>query len=508
MQKMDIIFKSITLLYRESFIENNDTNNSNDLVRTILNTIVTDSKYSMLGAGADKIENLKKFTLELCNSSDKPFDKEMIRQTVSLIMGEDVATVEILMRTIEDDLVEEKLKRAILTLKRYLNNYYKEYQINDVLSKAHYRFKNNRSGIKSTNDFIANLVTNLEALELTSKTKDPAIANEVDLGDESGLSEVLDSVKDDNTTLPKLKTGWQGFNTITSGGFRRGEMVLLASLQHKYKSGTTNSLFMQVAMENKPKMIDGTKKPLLLLISLEDDMVITTDFMYRYLYNDEHGELPDFSKVTPKEASDYIKKKLSVNGYHIKMLRVNPTEWSFKHLFNKIISYEADGFELHGVFMDYLGMVPTVGCNLSGPMGTDIRDLFRRVRNFFSVRKCTFFTPHQLSVDAKMLIRNGVPEATFVKELIGKGYFSGTKQLDQELDLILYNHIAKINGKACLTISRDKHRTPVILDDEYKYFYMPFPKGAPIPSDVHREKSLAVFPDANGSAGSDDVFDF
>ena len=498
MQKIDIIFKSITLLYRESFIQDNP-NSSNDLVRTVMKTIVTDGKYMMMGGSSDVTANLKKFTLDLCNNNDRPFDKEMIRQSVALILGENTNTLDILMRTINEDLETNKLNRVILTLKRYLNNYYKEYQISDILSNAHYRFKNNRSGIKSTNDFINNMVSALESLELTTKSKDPAIANEIDLGDDKSLDEVMEAVKDDGVTTSKLKTGWQALNRMTSGGFKRGETVTVGALQHKYKSGFTLSLFAQLAVYNKPQMLDETKKPLMLLISLEDDMSNVVDFLYRYLYNNEHNELPDFSKITAKEASKYVQEKLGVNGYHVKMLRVDPTAWSFKHLFNKIIEYEAACYELHSLFIDYLSMIPTIGCITTGPGGTDLRDLFRRVRNFCAVRKILHLTPHQLSTEAKQLIRNGVPDATFVKEISGKGYYSGSRQLDQEIDLELYIHIAKINGKPHLTVQRGKHRGAPILDEKFHYFALPFPKRAPILDDVNGDDT-SYSPDG----GSDD----
>ena len=82
------------------------------------------------------------------------------------------------------------------------------------------------------------------------------------------------------------------------------------------------------------------------------------------------------------QASKYIKDKLSINGYHIKMLRIDPTNWSFTQLFSKIIEYEAAGYEIHSAFIDYLSLIPTVGCINTGPGGTDLRDLFRRVRNY------------------------------------------------------------------------------------------------------------------------------
>lgn len=502
MQKLDVIFKALTLLYRESYTDNED-NNSKDLIKTVLRTISTDNKYTMMGANNEIIANLKKFTLDQCDSDDKEVDTSMFLQSIELIVGKDSELFEIFKKAIEIDIDNGKLNRAIVTLRKYLNNYYKEYEISNILSTASFRFKNNRSGIKSTNDFVSNVVTALEALELTNKSKDPAINNEVDLGDDNSLGEVLSAIKEDSSFSGKLKTGWQALNRMTSGGFRRGEFVTISALQHQYKSGFTTSLFAQLAMNNEPQMIDESKKPLLVLFSLEDDIENAIDFLYKYLYYNEHKELPDFKNVTPEEASKYIKDKLSVNGYHIKILRIDPTSWSFKQLSSKIVGYEAEGYEIHAALIDYLSLIPTVGCITTGPGGTDLRDLFRRCRNLFGSKKITCITPHQLSVDAKQLTRNGEPDATLVKAIAGKGYYSGSRQLDQEIDLELYIHKAKLNGKQHVTVGRGKHRGAPIIDENLHYFALPFPPKAPIPEDINGEDTSF-----NELSSSDGGFDF
>lgn len=93
-------------------------------------------------------------------------------------------------------------------------------------------------------------------------------------------------------------------------------------------------------------------------------------------------------------------------------------------------------------------------------------------------------TPHQLSTEAKQLIRNGMSEDRFVKEVAEKGYWSGSKQLCQEIDLELHIHLFKHNKETYLAVQRGKHRVPTIIPDESKYFILKFPKnGMPIPDD-------------------------
>lgn len=115
-------------------------------------------------------------------------------------------------------------------------------------------------------------------------------------------------------------------------------------------------------------------------------------------------------------------------------------------------------------------------------------------------------TPHQLSTEAKQLIRNGVSDLNFVKEIAEKGYTEKSKQLDQVVDIELYIHIGKLNREPVLTVQRGKHRRPTILDDKYKYFILPFPHNAPIKETINNEESS--FANSITKEKSDDDFDF
>src|SRR5699024_3263055 len=98
---------------------------------------------------------------------------------------------------------------------------------------------------------------------------------------------------------------------------------------------------------------------------------------------------------------------------------------------------------------DYLNMMSKKGCN-QGPHGEEIRDLFRRTRNFFSKRGIAVVTPHQISTEAKTLLRNG--QSNFVQQIANKGYYDGCKRIDQEVDCEIYLHIVITNGESYMTI--------------------------------------------------------
>jgi hypothetical protein len=157
-------------------------------------------------------------------------------------------------------------------------------------------------------------------------------------------------------------------------------------------------------------------------------------------------------------------------------------------LFNKIIELEAQGYSVHVAMVDYLLMMPTTGCLQSGMIGADKRDLVRRVRNFFSARNTTFITPFQLSTEANQMLRNGVPDHTFVNEVAEKNYTDGCKTIGMELDVEIYVHAFTFKRRKFIMFRRGKHRGLPDLPLEDKSCIYKFPQlNVPVPEDVTGE---------------------
>ena len=487
MNTIDVYLKIITLLVREIELgEENENDNSKDLIRTVLGLNKNKKANNLMGGESTLVADLKDLILSINNAADT-YTKEMVINSLKLILKDRKDILDVILQGLTVEMSVAGAKRSIVALRKYLNNYYRGEMISNTVMDAAYKL---RSGAVEDKDvFVNDLITNLESFSIETKGKNEGVVDELDIEDDDGINNVLKVVKEQALGTVKLKTGWKKLNEMLSGGFRRGECVIVNALQHKYKSGFTQSLFMQLARLNTPVLTNKDKKPLLMYISLEDDASVFLEFMYRYLYYNENKEVPNLEEIEVPAMTKYIKEKLTVNGYHIKLLRVNPSDWTYKHVINKVLEYEADGYEVHALFIDYLAKLPTTGCISSGPMGTDYRDMWNRLRNFCSSpgRSILFLSPAQISTDGKNLIRNGVSDANFVKEIAGKGYTEISKQIDQVVDLELYIHIARIDRKPYLTVQRGKHRTPTILDPEKMYFLLAFPPKAPIPEDINEE---------------------
>ncbi|MFO6295641.1 DnaB family ATPase, partial [Pseudomonas aeruginosa] len=64
---------------------------------------------------------------------------------------------------------------------------------------------------------------------------------------------------------------------------KRGEFIIGGGLQHQYKSGVSMSLFCHVCLFNKPYMRDINKKPLVMIITIGNEVTCNLIFIYEYI---------------------------------------------------------------------------------------------------------------------------------------------------------------------------------------------------------------------------------
>ena len=500
--RFNTYIKCITLIFRE--IKLNKENEkmqdySVDLIKGILplfNTI--NDNVPTLGAKALMCDSLQDLCNNIINNIDG-YNEDLIIDSLNMIIKDDPSTLNGIIKNLTKEISKESLKQSILSLRIQLNSYSKEVAIKKKINKA--SFDLNVDKTINIIEYAKNLLLELDALTSSKGDNIPGIVNEIDIED-SSMVNAINAAKDMLDGSSKLQTGFREMNTMLQNGFKRGDSVVINALQHEYKSGLVQTLAMQIPMFNKPHMIDINKKPLILYISFEDDAEVFISFMYKYLYSSEHGVNPDMTAITSEEIQNYIKEKIKINGYHIKMLRVNPSEWTYKELFNYILYLESLGYEIHACIVDYLIKMSVAGC--VGKGGTEYRDLFDRCRQFFSVRKITFITPHQMSTEAKQLIRNGENKLKFVKEVAGKGYTELSKQIDQVVDIEICIAKAIWNKKWVLTMYIGKHRGAGIIDDGDKFQALLFPPKMPIPSNLDKEDYKPI--NLNRSKDEEDLF--
>ena len=478
-----LLSKCITLLYRESQLENN-TENSSDLIRTTVEKLKINDTVIGIPTRRDASLALKHLVLEMCrNGPEQTYDAHELLQQIRIITNGDENLYTAIAQGIETELNPTMLKRTITNIRKTISNYFREQRISEIVNKANRDLSFGRHNISDLSQYIRNLILELEITSSKSIAKDPAIVKTMDLGDDNSLKEVFENVASSNSEDLAFATGWRELNEALQGGPRPGDTMVIGALQHNYKTGFSLSMFAHMAVYNKPKTKDPNKKPLMYRVTFEDPIRNNAQFLYQLLKYDETKEAIDVKGVTVDEMVQYVKKRLQVNGYHILMDEVNPSNWTYQSLINRVIELESQGYVVEVLAVDYLMKLPTTGCT-HGSTGDDVLDMLSRLRNYCSAHGILFITPHQLSTDAKRLLQN-TPQEQFLHAIKGGGFFEKTKGLDRIYDIGVLISKCETPSGDFLHVIIDKHRFPTVVESSSKSFFLPFPKcKAPIPANL------------------------
>lgn len=489
-----LLLQSIMLLYWESRLDSQAENSSKsvkDLVATI--------ELPLASVDGD-VERLVLMGLQntanwLCDAVAKDaVDREALVQRIKLSTSKEPELLPIFVEGMAETTDQDVIQAKIQTYSKAIRSFQKEKEMKELMRElqAKILYRQNPNLPLDVKEIALEVQKRLDPFTVESKGKGPmgiaGVLGMVNFMDEESVNNLFEVAEDEISLDGILKTGYQHLNRMLGdhGGFRRGNFWYVAAPQHGYKTGYTLNITRQIALYNKPYMLDETKKPLILHITSENEIADNLLDIYRSLKENETGEVCDIHGIDRTEATKYIIEQTSINGYHFQMLRVNPSEFTMRSLFDLVIEYESEGYEIHLLCVDYLNMFNKEGCDGGNITGGDSRDLFRRVRNFCSARKITFLTPHQLSSEVKYLIRQDIP--LLAQELVGKSYWDSCKTLDQEADGILILYIEKFKGRKYLTVALDKHRkSGPVTPEKDRFAIIPFYEAGAVRDDINGE---------------------
>lgn len=503
-----LLVKCITILYLQGELTNNNNESANVTVRKVLELVKPADKSISTDFGHDTITQLRECLLWM--SMREPgfkYDVPTLKQRFILATQEENYIYEALISMfLTEPLPDEEIVKRMRFNMAEINIALAKLEVTEVF-KSYYKQTQFGSESVDWTTLIQTAKTELEAYSDIGATGErasnhPSIVHTIDFSSPESISEALTRSQDELSTTGVIRTPYQGMNRLLGkhGGIRRGEYIVVPALQHNYKSGMVMDFFLGCALFNKPHMRDETKKPLNLRISFENTSQVDMETMYSRMMELQTNERIDIGTVDIAEASAYVNSKLGINGYYNKLYHIDPSDYTYMDLFNLIEELEAEGYEIHLLTLDYLNMMSKKGCN-QGPHGEEIRDLFRRTRNFFSKRGIAVVTPHQISTEAKTLLRNG--QSNFVQQIANKGYYDGCKRIDQEVDCEIYLHIVITNGESYMTIQRGKHRG-VRTALAHQYVVYKFDEISGLPFDLLTEdksrKSVGADTIASGGA--------
>lgn len=383
-----LLVKAITLLYRESQLEIS-SDGSADLVKQVIETIKIPENVMEGDRSRDVIIGLRETAMWMAsNPQYYDYDRNILLQRIRVNTGYETGLYEAFEAGLYEVETDEEIKKICLDYRDALRGHLNKDRVKEVVRKASQKVMFNEQNIDWKN-FVGEMIAELEPYSSASAHSSEQVSMDaIDFDDASAMAKMFERAADEVSNEGTIKFGWQGLNDMTGEhqGGRRGEFWVVQALQHNFKTGFTLSLFKQAALYNKPNMRDPSKKPMLVHLSLENNLTDNLIWLYVNLKENETGEAVDVNDKSRsrEEMAEYVREKMMVNGYHIKMLRENPSEYSFHDFFDAINNLEVQGYEIHMVVCDYLNMMSKKGCVSSGPSGDDIRDLFRRIRNFCS----------------------------------------------------------------------------------------------------------------------------
>ena len=508
MDTIALLLDIITLIIRET--QAGVDTNSDTMIESILDIYSNDGKkWKRRDAGATKkIVSLIQEMIETRKLGEE-LDLDGIRRRLTLLLSQDedlkysddTDVILTMLQSITNPTdTKQECEDEIRRLKGYITRSHAKEKIKQIFNSKN-RALSASGDVGEVFDFIDATIEDLDKIRATSSKSDEAIMGEIDLASEDLEKETASSVTEKHV----FKTGCKALNRMLQGGIRTSEFTTISGLSHNYKTGFTLMTWLGMLLNNQPRECEPGQEPLAIWLSFEDDLINIVESLFRMIYMTEEGKDPDLGTMSLKGMIEIVQSRLQATGFRVKILRVNPSLWTYKDIFNKVASYKSKGFDTQILVVDYLDKLPSTGLG-NGIMGSDKKDLVKRVRNHMAGLDIAFITPWQLSSGANALMKDGLGDTEFLSYVWDKSYYQGSNTLNTEIDLEIFVNKALIKNnpqaKYWLNVHRGKHKVPSVIPEEHMQFWTPFPKEGMIPLDEGTSRDLSVSnPSTGGGAG-------
>jgi hypothetical protein len=477
---------AVTLAHRESISADGEL--SVELIRQLLELVKVSEVNIGAGSENTSVANVKTTLADICRQAEiATYDSNDLLSRLRVNIVDDESWYSAIEKSIHAKLDQIAIMKSINVLRGKLRSFINQEKVSKLLRESTSEWNFRYASIEDPQKFLQDLHSKLESVMSQSSIKDTAVISEIDFDKIETVQKVTQQIHAINSGTSIWKTGWQDFNDMFQGGLREGEMIVCGALPHNDKTGTTLTLFKQLCLFNEPRQRKPGKKPTLIRLTLEDPLSNNISYLYKNIVFNETGEPVDETKVEPDEMARVVVENMRSRGFGVQMKYIDPSDWSYRNLINLVLKAEAEGADVQVLMVDYLSMIPTTGCR-QGPTGTDLQDLFRRIRNFCASRGILFITPHQLSTQAREYTKGILQDDSFLQFITMKGFWQDARGLDREFDGAFYVHLIKKDDDTYKAFQRDKHRWPGILEESKKFFIYKYPGKMPIPDDVGKER--------------------
>lgn len=512
-----LLIRAITLLFKESLIKDTQ-HRSIPLILEVINTIKLPETGAEFGGLRERLLELKKTVAWMCESTDNgPFERGQLLQRIRVAAGDDDSVHLAFELGIGDGLTPEATDEVQKTCGQIRYELQEELANKEFLEIATQMYRKAAFGQGpqiGTREFIRQMARQLDELAKRyggAGKKIKGMVDEVFFTNEETTAAIMARAKDSMSTEGALLFGQSALNDACydhPGGLR-GEFWLVSALSHNYKSGFGLISFVDLCLFNKPWMLDEKKKPMIIHISTENTAEQNIMTVYAMLQERDTGVPCSTENVDPVYAAHFVREKLEANGYSAYMCKIDPTEMTVFDMFDLVERLEQDGFEIHGCILDYPSMFDKKGLE-NTTIGSDLRDLMRRIRMFFNKRKTLCMAFHQMGPQALQMVKQGIPDP--VKEWFQKNLYDGSSKLFQEVDVNIYLHIERIGNDSWLSMQWDKHRKLKRTPKQYWYAAMKMSDVGGLLPDIHRPEGTPpnyvrdLEPIRNAGGASNDWF--
>ncbi|ASU03589.1 putative DNA helicase [Erwinia phage vB_EamM_RisingSun] len=459
MSNLLILVKILTAIYQVKRI--NDKTLLNELLDLLQTVPISSSEVFIQDK---KTEEDIRATIDwiLEQPDDEPIIKSMLMQRVmdftanapelktSIELGlEDVASEERIRQIIYKHIKEIRRNATDSSFSKNFKKTIKEFHFGDVK-----KFKK-EDWIKLS-DLIQEKIN-----DNFNEDKQTEVVGTVTSDDPKSFESVISQAKSEASLDGILKLGMQGLNKALEpdGGLRRAKFYLFNALTNRGKSFTLGHVLASVGLYNKPLLRDKSKIPTVVLDSAEDSLDLIIVRMFKLFCVAETGELKDFMTCTAEEIINTIVNGFKKNGWCLIINQIEPNKDNFYKFCDRIRKLELKGHEVILLAYDYLAMMELEGMT-GDTKGDKLQMLYRKVRSFTMARGICFVTPHQLSPEAKKILRESDDESEvyFGREVAGKSMTETSTKLTNEVDVEITIHVAKTDLKNYWTFSIGKQR--------------------------------------------------
>lgn len=458
MNDLLVLVKILSALYQAKKLK--DNNLINELIETLEE--LPKPNADVFSQDKETRESIKA-TIQwlLKQPNDEPVIKSLLMQRVELFCKNDDSlkkTIAAGLEDCEDEELTRKLVYKHVTEVR-LSGETEAFQKKFKQALAPFYFKDISEMKKEDWGNLIDMIQ--ERVNTTYDERTSEIVYTVTSGTPESFFQIIEMAKKENSRQGILRLGLHALNQMLEpdGGLRRSKFYLINALTNRGKSLTMAHILASVGLYNVPMLRNNAKIPTLLMESSEDTMDLIIMRMYKLALSVQ-GQLDgDFQVDAAEDIVSTIVKCFKDNGWFLIINQIEANKDSMQGMFDRVRNLEMKGHEIIFYGYDYLGLVPID--KIPGESKSDkLQILFRRVRSFMIARGICFVTPHQLSPEAKKMLKetDDESEVYFAREVAGKSMTETSTKITNEVDVELTIHVAKTPTKNYFTACVGKSR--------------------------------------------------